>query len=1335
MSKLYDAVSAPVAATRDGVSKRLKSIRDTVTLYYNKAKELLVPQRTLQDEVEKVAMEDYVGMEDIKHMYGREKERKKNTEEEGDVQYLFDGHDMRLVEEGRQVKTWQITKQLNKPLTDTVMWKATPDINMRTKVVYSFKCWIYRGSGEVALYHKTKSSNGTFSSLSDITAFIEECERKRLDLDDNEFWSKAYLPAERTIETPGSYEGKVVFEHVQIKFITTNEPLLGCGPLPDWLRKKRCIYAVDGKDERTDNLCVWRCLAIYTRRDVARGTEFLTREALKLAREYYENDTLKRQEVRATRLVDFEGIAKKFNVNIRVYEPKSNLETAPWMLVYGKRQYKVGLDTINLGMFGGHCFYIKKMDVLCQKWECVACQQVFTQSTHLNRHLTDGSCNGGQPMLICNGGKFKRLLNATEKVFYGGKPNFSYSACQWIEHMSEVTGKHIHHALCGHGGERVIRDSNGKEQYKVDGYEPITETVYQYHGCKWHGCPCQENRSNTENSRYTATKSMEDWIKKRGYNVVSVWECEKPLKKKQFFKVQFRAYPHYVVFDFEALLEVLNDCRTSDLTYTLRQTPVSVAICDTLTRDPSFIVHEDPKELIRLFVEELKKRQKLIVEDVEEMYPKPDDFDMLPDTVQKEWERWVNQVPVIGFNSGKYDLNLIKRYFVEEIAKGDEENKAPEIFVARKDNNYMFLTTDKYKFLDIRNYLAPVLSYDAWCKSLGCKLEKLVFPYEWLTSYEKLSHVGPVKRKAFYSRLEKKTISRREYRQFRREFYKRKCVTMLDWLREYNVADVEPFIEAVDKTREQYYKDGLDLLKDAVSIPGLSQRYVLNKGLKTRPECELYAPGEPCKHKCEDTCFRKSCKACKEVRDECQECGKNQAYELLRTGMVGGPAIVFTRYHRCGKTRIRSHEYGRNGKKCKTILGYDANALYLYCSGQDMPCGKERLEKVKSSKCKRNIQRLNKKVLDGSLFGFAQVDVEVPSELYEKFSEMSPFFVVDKISEVPEDMKKYREETGRKVNENSRKLLGVMKTEKILLYTPLLKWYLEHGLKVTAYHQLLHYKRGRPFDWFPEEVAGARRQADKDKDKKIAGDTAKLKGNSFYGKMIEDVARHCHTTFTVDDGKVDAAMRSPFFEDLEEIGDAFEIKERKRKVKITRPYQCGIAVYQLAKLRMLEFYYDFLDKYIDRRDFEYVYMDTDSAYFAISGEELRDMVKPELLEEYDRDVKNWLATDKYSERTPGLFKPEFIGSKMIALSAKCYFAEGKQGTKYSCKGMSKTQNDLNWRRYMNVFQGSLDKAQNIGFRVHGQGVVTYEQNKLGLSAYYDKRYVLKDGIDTRPLKM
>ena len=107
---------------------------------------------------------------------------------------------------------------------------------------------------------------------------------------------------------------------------------------------------------------------------------------------------------------------------------------------------------------------------------------------------------------------------------------------------------------------------------------------------------------------------------------------------------------------------------------------------------------------------------------------------------------------------------------------------------------------------------------------------------------------------------------------------------MHDWLKEYNIADVEPFIEAVDKTRHQYFPDKLDILKDAVSIPGVLQSYVLNKALKQRPECKLYAPGDPCKHKCEEeTCTKQECEACKEVKKECKKCGKNQAYELLKT--------------------------------------------------------------------------------------------------------------------------------------------------------------------------------------------------------------------------------------------------------------------------------------------------------------------------------------------------------------------------------------------------------------------------------------------------------------------
>ena len=49
---------------------------------------------------------------------------------------------------------------------------------------------------------------------------------------------------------------------------------------------------------------------------------------------------------------------------------------------------------------------------------------------------------------------------------------------------------------------------------------------------------------------------------------------------------------------------------------------------------PSFIVHRDSKLLIRQFATELKRRQELILKDIEDLYPKPDDFGMLPDRVK-----------------------------------------------------------------------------------------------------------------------------------------------------------------------------------------------------------------------------------------------------------------------------------------------------------------------------------------------------------------------------------------------------------------------------------------------------------------------------------------------------------------------------------------------------------------------------------------------------------------------------------------------------------------------------------------------------------------------------
>ena len=243
---------------------------------------------------------------------------------------------------------------------------------------------------------------------------------------------------------------------------------------------------------------------------------------------------------------------------------------------------------------------------------------------------------------------------------------------------------------------------------------------------------------------------------------------------------------------------------------------------------------------------------------------------------------------------------------------------------------------------------------------------------------------------------------------------------MKDWLKEYNLADVKPFIEALEKTREQYYPDEIDLLKDAVSIPGISMMYVLNEALKRKKysEPDLFAPGEPCKCKCSDDCEEAGCEKFKEIRDNCKIFTKNEAYEMLTTGMIGGPSIVFCRYAEAGVSQIRSHIY-EDAKTCRAVLGLDANSLFLFCSGQEMPCGKV---KVFSSNPKEK-DELIQNVLNDKLFGFFQVNIEVPEQLLDKFSEFSPLFILSEVPEdqIPQHMRDSRINTGRKKIKNNKK--------------------------------------------------------------------------------------------------------------------------------------------------------------------------------------------------------------------------------------------------------------------------------------------------------------------------
>ncbi|KAG6617649.1 uncharacterized protein IUM83_02359 [Phytophthora cinnamomi] len=101
-------------------------------------------------------------------------------------------------------------------------------------------------------------------------------------------------------------------------------------------------------------------------------------------------------------------------------------------------------------------------------------------------------------------------------------------------------------------------------------------------------------------------------------------------------------------------------------------------------------------------------------------------------------------------------------------------------------------------------------------------------------------------------------------------------------------------------------------------------------------------------------------------------------YSKMKANIAGGPSIIFNRYAKRNETKFRG------GKLCKKIIVYDANALYLWAFGNEMPCG--RLTTIEA------YPDIVDDIVNDKIFGFLECDIRTPDHLKDYFSEMTPFF-------------------------------------------------------------------------------------------------------------------------------------------------------------------------------------------------------------------------------------------------------------------------------------------------------------------------------------------------------
>lgn len=853
----------------------------------------------------------------------------------------------------------------------------------------------------------------------------------------------------------------------------------------------------------TDNKCFFRCLALMRGQEAtmeASSEEYLQQFLALRTRE---------QKFEGVRLTDLLQIERLFKVSVTVYSLTKKGDSFIARLI--RRSSSTFTDKLNLNLEKNHFSWIKDLRMYTHSYACPYCEKLEKTAYALKRHIT--SCSPGSNLRY---------------------PGGTYKVSEGIMEKLEGIG------------------------VKVD------ESLKYYPFLACFDCETWLDKSDVPKNSPTI-----NWIGK--HRLASVSVCT---------NVAGYTLPKCWVSEGDEFQLVANM-----MDYLLS---VSKTCYERLSHRYSSVFNQLQEKRDQALLAEQNAYNGAGVEKLEKYF----------DSLESELDAYLRQLICFGFNSGKYDLPLIKSHLIKYLL----DNDIDITFTAKKSSNYLCIATELIRFLDVSNFIAPGFSLSDYLKAYGAEDQKFYWVHDRFTTLDILKETTFPKHEDFYSSLKDENITEDEYELCKRVWKDSGMKTLKDMLVYYNNADCVGLIQALENHSAFLRSKGLHFTQ-ALSVPGLSIRLLFD--LKP-PDQNIYLLGEQNK----------------------------DLYHLIRENIRGGPSIVFNRYQKTNETKVKPEYFGADAKNTKGVLGVDCSALYLSCLMMDMPTelpvrrkaasgfvterdrsfsleavewitwmsrvldidfqhklkGGEKiiggrripvdgfgvsnsgervilqysgcyyhshrcsmaprgrfsdqkkdtenmlktignlfyfkqlgytvhhifecefLRKKKSDSSLKDFckkldilpdarYRLTEEVIlseikDGSMFGMALVDVEVPNDLRIYFSEFQPIFKHCFLSRerIGMHMKEFAEKNGL-LKKPTKTLLGSFWAQRILLTTPLLRWYIHHGLKVTKVYEVVQYKPSKCFKTFGDEVVAARRGGDADQSLKVVSASMKLIGN------------------------------------------------------------------------------------------------------------------------------------------------------------------------------------------------------------------------------------------------
>ena len=565
---------------------------------------------------------------------------------------------------------------------------------------------------------------------------------------------------------------------------------------------------------------------------------------------------------------------------------------------------------------------------------------------------------------------------------------------------------------------------------------------------------------------------------------------------------------------------------------------------------------------------------------------------------------------------------------------------------------------------------------------------KGVYPYDYVSSIEKLSETQLPPKDQFYSKLNEEDISDEDYQHAINVWSTFKCQTIRDY-------------------HDLYLKSDVLLLADVFE----NFRKTCLKHYNLDPAHYYTSPGLAW-----DACL-------KETGQELQLLHDYDMLMMFERGIRGGITHISKRYSEANNKYMKDYDPDHPSKFIQYL---DANNLYGWAMSQSLPThGFKWMTNLTKEKVMDILEKANSSMTNSVKRGYIfEVDLEYPQELWKSHNDY-PL--------APEKMK---------VNGVEKLISHFKPHKKYVIHYRNLRQCLELGLRITAVHRGISFEQSPWMEPYIRKNTELRKTAVNSFEK----DFFKLMNNSVFGKTIENIRKRQNIILIDNRAKAVKLSSRPNF-DRATIFDRnlIAIHMKKTEVYFNKPVYVGQAILDLSKTLMFDFHYNYIQKKYSYKRAKLLFTDTDSLMYEIDTDDFYKDISEDIRTKFDTsdyppDHESGILTG-VNKKVIGMFKDEVAGRQIthfVGLRPKLYsFKVEDSSTTKKCKGIKKNvvKKGIDFQDYVDCLFSSEKQMRSMKIiRSENPEIYSKEVNKVALSNEDDKRKLGKDKVNTKAIR-